>query len=112
MADTGMRPGGERESSQKGRAADRLPSQSQVQLPSQSVTATIYRDIPSISGRYSVGGKTIMPYLGIGFSGGFTSDLNRSLSGPSSVPTDSGLRIQFGQNLSPSEFQMGLRIPF
>jgi hypothetical protein len=26
--------------------------------------------------------------------------------------TDTGLRSMFGQGLAPSEFQMGLRIPF
>mgnify|MGYP001001615168 CR=1 FL=1 len=79
--------------------------------PSPSSSA-IFRDIPSISGRYSVGGHTVMPYLGAGFGGGYTSDLNRSLTGPPPVQSDAGLRSQFGQGFSPNEFQMGLRIPF
>src|SRR3990167_7751057 len=81
-------------------------------LPQDSSSSSILRDIPSISGRYSVGGRTIMPYLGAGFGGGYTSDLNRSLTGPSPVQSDVGLRSQLGQGLSPNEFQMGLRIPF
>lgn len=53
-----------------------------------------------------------MPYLGAGFGGGYTSELNRSLTGPSPAQADAGLRSQFGQGFSPNEFQMGLRIPF
>ncbi len=81
-------------------------------LSLSSPSSSIFRDIPSISGRYSVGGHTFMPYLGAGFGGGYTSELNRSLTGPPPVQSDVGLRSQFGQGLSPNEFQMGLRIPF
>ena len=70
-----------------------------------------FRDIPSISGDYSVKGTRIMPYIGAGFGHGYSSDVDRSLNSPSS-PTDPGLRSLFGQGVTPSEFQMGLRIPF
>ena len=53
-----------------------------------------------------------MPYLGAGFGGGYTSELNRSMTGPPPVQTDAGVRSQFGQGFSPNEFQMGFRIPF
>jgi hypothetical protein len=53
-----------------------------------------------------------MPYIGAGFGSGYTSDLDRSLSGGPSILTDSGLRSLFGQSLAPSEFQMGIRVPF
>lgn len=53
-----------------------------------------------------------MPYLGAGFGGGYTSELNRSLTGPPPVQSDIGLRSPLGQGLSPNEFQMGIRIPF
>lgn len=89
-----------------------VPLQPQGALPSQSASSTIFRDIPSISGRYSLGGRTIMPYVGAGFGGGYASELNRSLGGAPPTPTDSGLRSQFGQGFSPNEFQMGVRIPF
>ncbi len=94
-----------------GDAADTLV-QAPPALPLYSPSSTIFRDIPSISGRYSVGGRIIMPYLGAGFGGGYTSELNRSLTGPPPVQSDVGLRSQFGQGFSPNEFQMGLRIPF
>ncbi len=81
-------------------------------LSLSSPASSIFRDIPSISGRYSVGGRTIMPYLGAGFGGGYTSELNRSLTGPAPVQSDIGVRSQLGQGLSPNEFQLGLRIPF
>jgi len=70
------------------------------------------RDIPSISGRYSFGGKTFMPYIGAGFSGGYSSEFSRSMANPSPEPTEQGNKNYLGQVSSPNEFQMGLRIPF
>ncbi|MCC6139702.1 MAG: hypothetical protein IT389_03700 [Nitrospira sp.] len=96
----------------QGSAASELPFNGSAALPLYSPSSSIFRDIPSISGRYSVGGRTILPYLGAGFSGGYTSELNRSLTGPPPIQSDVGLRSQFGQGISPNEFQMGLRIPF
>jgi hypothetical protein len=96
----------------RGGVASEVPFYAPDSLPLYSPSLSIFRDIPSISGRYSVGGRTIVPYLGAGFGGGYTSELNRSLTGPPPVQSDAGLRSQFGQGLSPNEFQMGLRIPF
>ncbi|HEU4502231.1 MAG TPA: hypothetical protein VFR82_11325 [Nitrospira sp.] len=82
-------------------------------LSLDSLTASkTFRDLPSISGNYTVKGKRIMPYIGAGFGHGYTSDVDRSLNGSPSSQTDPGLRSLFGQGLTPSEFQMGLRIPF
>lgn len=73
---------------------------------------TVFRDVPSLSGTYSVGGKTVRPYVGAGFSNGYATDLDRSLHiAPSSSP-ETGLRGMLGPNVAPSEFQMGVRIPF
>lgn len=80
--------------------------------PGPTTSPKVFRDIPSISGDYSVGGATLMPYIGAGFGSGYASDLDRSLNGGPSIQTDSGLRSLFGQGLTPSEFQMGIRIPF
>lgn len=96
----------------RGGVASELPFDAPALLPLNSSSLSIYRDIPSISGRYSVGGRTIMPYLGAGFGGGYSSELNRSLIGPPPVQPDVGLRSPLGQGLAPNEFQMGLRIPF
>ena len=82
-------------------------------LSLESLTASkTFRDIPSISGDYSVKGTRIMPYIGAGFGHGYSSDVDRSLNSSPSSQTDPGLRSLFGQGLTPSEFQMGLRIPF
>lgn len=89
-----------------------VPSKPQAGPSTQSASSAIFRDIPSISGRYSVGGKTIMPYVGAGFGGGYSSEADRSLGSVPPAQGDSGLRSQFGQGLSPNEFQMGVRIPF
>ena len=96
----------------RGGVESEVPLSAPASLPSYSPSSSIFRDIPSISGRYSVGGRTVMPYIGAGFGGGYTSELNRSLTGPPPVQSDIGLRSQFGQGFSPNEFQMGLRIPF
>lgn len=82
-------------------------------LSLESLTASkTFRDIPSISGNYTVKGTRIMPYIGAGFGHGYTSDVDRSLNSGPSTQTDPGLRSLLGQGLTPSEFQMGLRIPF
>jgi hypothetical protein len=80
--------------------------------PGLNQSTTVFPDIPSISGRYSVRGTTLMPYVGAGFTNGDTSDLDRSLNSSAASQTDSHLRSLFGQNLAPSEVQMGVRIPF
>ena len=54
----------------------------------------------------------MLPYIGAGFSGGYSAEFNRSLGGAPPSQTDFGLRSQFGQIISPNEFQMGIRIPF
>jgi hypothetical protein len=82
-------------------------------LSLDSLTASnAFRDLPSISGNYTVKGRRIMPYIGAGFGHGYSSDVDRSLNSSPSGQTDPGLRSMFGQGLTPSEFQMGLRIPF
>ncbi len=88
------------------------PSQPPLAVPSASASSADVRDIPSISGRYAIGGRTLLPYIGAGFSGGYGSEFNRSLAGVSPTQSDFGLRSQFGQSVSPNEFQLGVRIPF
>lgn len=53
-----------------------------------------------------------MPYIGAGFGGGYSSEVDRSLGSAPPAQGDSGLRSQFGQGFSPNEFQMGVRISF
>jgi hypothetical protein len=81
-------------------------------VPSASASSADVGDVPSISGLYSIGGRTLVPYVGAGFSGGYSSDFSRSLNRPPPAQNDLGLRSQFGQTLSPNEFQLGVRIPF
>ena len=80
--------------------------------PGPSTPWNVFRNVSSISGDYSVGRTRLMPYIGAGFGSGYTSDLDRSLNGGPSIQTDSSLRSLFGQGLTPSEFQMGIRVPF
>ena len=92
----------------KTNASSQLP----LALASVPASSQDVRDVPSINGRYSVGGRTLLPYIGAGFSGGYSSEFNRSLNWPPPTQNDSGLRSQFGQSLSPNEFQLGVRVPF
>ena len=81
-------------------------------VPTGSWTPShVFREIPSISGDYSGGGTSLRPYIGAGFGSGYAADLDRSLGAFSSL-TNSGSRSYFGQGLTPSEFQIGIRIPF
>ena len=80
--------------------------------PGPSTPWNVFGNVPSISGDYSVGRSRLMPYIGAGFGSGYTSDLDRSLSGGPSIQANSGLRSLFGQGLTPNEFQMGIRVPF
>ncbi len=88
------------------------PSQPPIALPSAAASSVDVRDIPSINGRYAIGGRTLVPYIGAGFSGGYSSEFNRSLAVVPPTQNDLGLRSQIGQSLSPNEFQLGVRIPF
>ena len=88
------------------------PIQPPIATPSVSASSSNFQDIPAISGRYAIGGRTLLPYIGAGFSGGYSSEFNRSLGGVPPALSDFGLRSQFGQSVSPNEFQMGIRIPF
>jgi hypothetical protein len=89
-----------------------LPIQPLIATPSSLASSSGVYDVPSINGRYSIGERILLPYIGAGFSGGYGSEFNRSLGGVPPVMNDFGLRSQFGQSVSPNEFQMGIRIPF
>ena len=97
----------------------KVPSQESTLAPpigaaafERSAASTIFRELPSVNGRYSLGQTTILPYVGAGFGNGYATQLERSMGGGSSLQTEPGLRNAFGQSLTPNEFQMGVRIPF
>ncbi len=96
------------QNSLKNEAADPAPPN----LPVSGLSSPIGREAPAISGRYSIGGTTVMPFLGAGFSGGYLSDVDRSVSSALSSQTESTVRSLFGQSLVPNEFRLGIRIPF
>lgn len=57
----------------------------------------------------------MLPFIGDGFGGGYSSERDRALNPSVSGLSDSGLRTQWnqlGQGFSPNEFHMGIRIPF
>ena len=72
----------------------------------------LFRDVPSLSGRYSAGDMTILPYIGAGFGAGYNSQLDRAFTPNSQPQQNLNLGGLSGQTLVPNEFQMGIRIPF
>lgn len=75
----------------------------------------VLRTIPNVSKSISVGGTTLVPYIGAGFGGGYATELDRSLNAPQSASAGSfnaGQKNLFGQQLMPNEVQMGIRFPF
>lgn len=73
---------------------------------------SLFRDVPSLSERYSVREMRVLPYIGAGFGAGYTSELDRTLA--PNVPPQHNLNLsgQLGQSMVPNEFQLGIRIPF
>lgn len=89
-------------------------------MPSATVqreNELVLRTLPTVSKPISVGGTTLLPYIGAGFGGGYATELDRSLNSASSASSvsstlsNSGLK-NFGQGLVPNEVQLGIRFPF
>jgi hypothetical protein len=87
-------------------------------LPSAAVpmeNGLVLRTLPTVSKPISVGGTTLVPYIGAGFGGGYATELDRSLNTAQSASSGSlnvGLKNLFGQQLIPNEVQLGVRFPF
>ncbi|MDR4470494.1 MAG: hypothetical protein MRJ68_19710 [Nitrospira sp.] len=120
-----------------GAAGDRLSviasSDSDMMTPTAIVTETdkrwvpsasmpgdgkvLIRTLPNVSKQISVGGTTLVPYIGAGFRGGYATDFDHLLSPALSSPvslsssTDVGFRSLAGQMI-PNEVQVGIRFPF
>jgi hypothetical protein len=77
-----------------------------------STSSSVAREIPSITGNLSIQGTTLKPYIGAGFNRGFASDLDRSLGGGFPSLSSPSLGSLLGEGLVPTEFQLGIRIPF
>jgi hypothetical protein len=74
----------------------------------------VLRTLPTVSKPISVGGTTLLPYIGAGFSGGYATELDRSLNAQSASlgPLNAGPKNLFGPQLIPNEVQLGIRFPF
>ncbi|NGZ09675.1 MAG: hypothetical protein CV088_09860 [Nitrospira sp. LK70] len=78
----------------------------------------VLRNIPTLSKPISVGGRTLLPYIGAGFGGGYATEFDRALnpagsaSSSSSGSSNAEVRNLLGQHLIPNEVQLGIRFPF
>ena len=81
-------------------------------MPVTPAANSLFRDVPSLSGRYSAGGMTLLPYIGAGFGAGYSSELNRAFAPNPEPQQNLNLGGPLGQKMVPNEFQMGIRIPF
>lgn len=83
---------------------------------SSSVTNNLFSQPATLAGRYTMKGSTVIPYIGLGFGGGETTDVNRTVtrhsSLQSSIPQDRLMSDVLGKTFMPNEFQLGIRIPF
>ena len=79
-------------------------------------SSTVFREPPSLSTRYTLSGRTVLPYVGVGYGAGEPIDANRSMMrdhpGQSSLQEDRILRDVVGKSVMPNEFQLGVKIPF
>lgn len=109
------------------------PSGSDMNVPAAGATETdkrwvssasipgdgkvLLRTLPTVSKQISVGGTTLVPYIGAGFRGGYTTEVDHSLNNALSTPLSSsgsaevGLKSLAGQMI-PNEVQVGIRVPF
>jgi hypothetical protein len=83
---------------------------------SSGATNNVFSQPPTLAGRYTMNGSTVIPYIGLGFGGGETTDANRTAARQSvlqsSAQQDRLLNDVLGKSLVPNEFQVGIRIPF
>lgn len=73
----------------------------------------VFRQPPIISGNTQ---HALMPYLGMGFSRGTTTDVSGTMMRESAqqapLQDERLLRDMIGKSVTPSEVQLGIRLPF
>ena len=83
---------------------------------SSGVTNNLFSQPATLAGRYTMNGSTVIPYIGLGFGGGETTDVNRTVARQSglqsSIQQDRLMNDVLGKTLVPNEFHLGIRIPF
>ncbi len=92
------------------------PTESAAPIPpavTSGENGLVLRTIPTLSKPISLGGTTLLPYIGAGFGGGYATELDRSLNAqPSLGSLNAGPKNLFGPQLIPNEVQLGIRFPF
>ncbi len=81
-------------------------------LPVASSANSLFRDVPSLSGRYSTQNMMFLPYIGAGFGAGYNSELDRTFAPNLQPQHNLSPGDLLGPRMIPNEFQMGIRVPF
>lgn len=83
---------------------------------SQGSDSSLLREPPEVAGQYQIGRQTLVPFVGLGFSRGTTTDMSgtmmRSIGQQSTLQEDRLLRDVMGHSMLPNEVQLGIRLPF
>jgi hypothetical protein len=83
---------------------------------SSSVTNHLFSQPATLAGPYTMNGSTVIPYIGVGFGGGETTDVNRTVARQSALQSstqqDPLMNDVLRKTFVPNEFQLGIRIPF
>ncbi len=77
---------------------------------------SLFRQPPTLSGKVGSRQPLFVPYLGVGFSRGTTTDLSGTMMRESaqqgSLQDERLLRDMIGKSVTPNEVQLGIRLPF
>jgi hypothetical protein len=80
--------------------------------PAFRAPRSLFPDLPVLMTRYGSGNPRFLPFLGVGFSRGETTDVMRQMLHESVTQVTPSVQRLLENSVVPSEFQVGIRIPF
>jgi hypothetical protein len=80
--------------------------------PALRAPRSLFPDLPVLMTRYGSGNPWFLPFLGVGFSRGETTDVMRQMLHESFTQATPSVQRLLENNVVPNEFQVGIRIPF
>ena len=74
---------------------------------SSGSSTNLFSEPAKIMGHYNWNGQTVMPFAGLGFTRGESTDVNRTI-----IQEDRVLRDPLSRTIMPNQFHLGQRFPF